>query len=143
MSNSPTPPPTEPSVAPFPNRKITDHRVNGLNEAIEISAVGAPGKGGAPNTYSLALYPIPEQPASRFILLPFQSQPIQGPGDFDGFTNEALLAVVIDRLRCFQEGPFCCRENARALTLAEESLMWLQKRTRERIARGVEGSYAR
>lgn len=54
---------------------------------------------------------------------------------------EALLAVIIDRLQCFQAGPYACRENAIALTKLEEAMMWLQKRTRDRLARGVEGTH--
>jgi hypothetical protein len=58
----------------------------------------------------------------------------------NGVTQEALLAIVIDRLRSFQLGPFPCRENAIALTKCEEALMWLQKRTANRVRRGVEGA---
>ena len=50
------------------------------------------------------------------------------------------MAIQIDRLRSFQAGLYACRENALALTALEESLMWLQKRTRDRFARGVEGT---
>ena len=57
--------------------------------------------------------------------------------------EEALLAIVIDRLRSFQKGPFSCRENAIALTHCEEALMWLQRRTVERIKRGVEGTHTK
>lgn len=39
-------------------------------------------------------------------------------------------------------GKYACRENALALTALEEALMWLQKRTRDRLARGVEGTHA-
>jgi hypothetical protein len=41
----------------------------------------------------------------------------------------------------FQAGPFASRDNACALTKLDEALMWLQKRTRERIERGVEGTH--
>jgi hypothetical protein len=58
----------------------------------------------------------------------------------NGVSNEALLAIVEDRLQGFQSGPFACRENAVALTKLQESMMWLQKRTRERMARNVEGT---
>jgi hypothetical protein len=37
-------------------------------------------------------------------------------------------------------GTYACKENACALTHLEEALMWLQKRTRDRMARGVEGT---
>lgn len=35
--------------------------------------------------------------------------------------------------------PFACRENEFALMRMQEALLWLQLRTRNRIARGVEG----
>ena len=84
--------------------------------------------------------------------LGFQNGPIACAEDFNGITNEALLAVVIDRMRGFQyatneagerttaPGHYACRENALALTHLEEALFWLQKRTRDRMARGVEGT---
>jgi hypothetical protein len=52
---------------------------------------------------------------------------------------DPLIAIVIDRLRGFQSGPFSCRENALALTKMEEALHWLNARTRDRMERGVEG----
>jgi hypothetical protein len=58
----------------------------------------------------------------------------------DGTTNEEVLAVLIDRLQ-YLNGKFPCRENAIVITKLEESLMWLNKRTRDRMARGVEGSH--
>jgi hypothetical protein len=141
-------------------RTITDHKVNGLNEAIEINAVGEPGSGGANVIYNLKLFPgstkwVDETVSPLAELeIKFQNGPVGN--SFNGFTNEALLAVLIDRMRGFQgmllltpeqqANPasirkiFTCRENAIALTHLEEGLMWLQKRTRDRVARGVEGS---
>ena len=57
----------------------------------------------------------------------------------NGLSNEALLAILIDRMHGFCEGPFPCRENSIARTHLEEAMMWLQKRTRDRVQRGVEG----
>ena len=68
----------------------------------------------------------------------FQNGPIQERG-INGCQNEDLLAIVIHRLQGFQDGSFACRENALALTNIQEALMWLQKRTRDRQTRGVEG----
>lgn len=121
-------------------RTIHDHKVNGLNEALQIEA-GEPGQGGAATSYRIF---IPEWVALKpgvtvHYDLSFQDGPIKSPADYNGLTNEALIAVVIDRLRSFQSGQFSCRENAVALTKFEEGLMWLQKRTRDRQARGVEG----
>lgn len=59
----------------------------------------------------------------------------------NGITNEALMAIIIDRMQGFQAGPYACRENAIALTHMETALMWLEKRTIEREGRGVEGKY--
>jgi hypothetical protein len=56
----------------------------------------------------------------------------------DGTTNEDVLVVLIDRLN-FLQAKFPCRENALAITKLEEGLMWLDKRTANRVARNVEG----
>lgn len=130
-------------------RSITDHKVNGLNEAIEISA-GEAGPGGASHRYDVIGKggQIPGLGMRLFgVNLRFQEGPIGKNEDgsprledMNGITNEALLAVLIDRMRGFQGGQFACRENALALTKMEEALMWLQKRTRDRMARGVEGT---
>ena len=132
-------------------RQITDHYVNGLNEALVITP-NDPGAGGAPTVYTIEGF-MNREPAERWpggvrrpfvdITLRFQDRPIQSAEDFNGITGEALLAVLIDRMRGFQSGKFACRENAIALTKLEEAMMWLQKRTRDRIARGVEGNFER
>lgn len=56
----------------------------------------------------------------------------------DGTTNEELLKVLIDRMNSLQ-AKFPCRENAIATTHFETGLLWLEKRTADRTARGVEG----
>ena len=56
----------------------------------------------------------------------------------DGTTNEELLEVLIDRIY-FLQAKFPCRENAIVITNLEESLMWLNKRTADRLKRNVEG----
>lgn len=56
-----------------------------------------------------------------------------------GTTNEEVLAMLIDRLNHLQ-AKASCRENAIVITKLEEALMWLNKRTADRKARGVEGT---
>jgi len=56
----------------------------------------------------------------------------------DGTTNEEVLDVLIDRMQFLQK-KFSCRENAIVITNLEESLMWLNKRTQDRLKRDVEG----
>ena len=123
-------------------RKITDHKLSGLNEDLHITVIDEPGQGGACHVYSIAYGFNPGTDAGGSMekcRIEFQNGPIQECG-VNGISQESLIAVVIDRLRSFQAGPYACRENALALTKLEEALMWLQKRTRDRIARGVEGT---
>lgn len=69
----------------------------------------------------------------------FQKGPIKETG-INGCHNEDLIAIVIDRLQSFQESEYKCRENAIAITKLEEALMWLNKRTQDRIKRKVVGT---
>lgn len=137
--NEQGPPSTPTTPAP---RDITDHATNPANEALRVRAHDGPGPGGASHEYSIA---IPVTTANthgyQVFHLSFQNGPVQPNGDgVNGITQETLIAICIDRLRGFQNGPFPCRENALALTKLEEALHWLQTRTRTRIARGVEGT---
>lgn len=67
----------------------------------------------------------------------FQHGPVKEVG-VNGLTNEALLAVVVHRLQ-FLNKQFPCRENSLAITKLEEAMHWLEARTRDRLARQVEG----
>lgn len=58
----------------------------------------------------------------------------------DGTTNEELLEVLIDRIG-YLNTKFPCRENSIVLTKLQESLMWLNKRTQDRVKRNVEGKH--
>ena len=62
-------------------------------------------------------------------------------GTFEhGTTLEEMLRVCIERLKALNER-FSCRGNALAITKMQEAVMWLNERTRERAARGVEGKH--
>ncbi len=129
-------------------RNLTSHLVNPCNESLKIEVLDEPGSGGANHLYRVSGF-VAERNASweesninpESLDILFQQGPIAENGT-NGITQEVLLAIVIDRLRCFQAGPYACRENAIALTKIEEAQMWLQKRTRERMARNVEGTSA-
>ena len=56
----------------------------------------------------------------------------------DGTTNEEVLEALIDRIS-FLQSKFPCKENACCITKLQEGLMWLEKRTSDRIKRNVEG----
>jgi hypothetical protein len=131
-------------------RTLTDHIVSG-DQAVQlkIEVTDEPGQGGANHRYEMTGMDATTNPSrsqtepESVSFLPqvilFQNGPIKEFG-VNGITQEALLAIVIDRLRLFQAGQFSCRENAIALTHCEEALMWLQRRTVARIQRGVEGT---
>lgn len=56
-----------------------------------------------------------------------------------GTTNEELIDVLLDRLR-YLDHFVPCRENSLAITKLEEAKHWLDARTRNRQAQGVEGT---
>jgi hypothetical protein len=114
-------------------RQITDHIANPTNDRIKITAMDDPGAGGAHHYYTVDV-----DGSENGLDIHFQNGPIAEAG-VNGVTQEVLLAVVIDRLRSFQAGPFACPENADALVHATEALETLKSRTRERMKRGVEG----
>lgn len=58
----------------------------------------------------------------------------------DGTTNEEVLEMLIDRISYLQ-AKFPCKENACCITHLQEALMWLEKRTKDRVKRNVEGKH--
>lgn len=59
----------------------------------------------------------------------------------NGAFVETVIAAAIDRLEFYQRSRFNCEENAKALDHLNEALAVLSSRTREREARGVEGTH--
>ena len=115
-------------------REITSHRDGGLNDRLKIvTGIEAPSAGGADWYYEITAGTGSEGFAHG---LTFQHE-IVGVAGIHGLTNEALVAVVIDRLERFQLGPFSCSENERALELLTLALFTLRGRVADRIARGV------
>lgn len=119
-------------------RKLTDHIVNPANNRIEILVMDEPGHGGACHEYQVDIDG--GESGARRLWFNFQNGPITEAG-VNGLTHEVLLAILADRLRGFQSGSYACRENGIALVKIEEAQLWLQKRTRDRMARGVEGTH--
>lgn len=114
------------------SRELSDHVIDEASAKLIITATDEPGHGGACHEY------IVDGPTSCLGTVRFQNGPIAENG-INGITQEALLAIVADRLRSFQLGPFPSKENAVALTHVETALLWLHKRTLDRVRRGVEG----
>jgi hypothetical protein len=117
-------------------RKLIDHITNPANDRIEITVMDEPGAGGAHHYYAVDI-----DGSDNGMDVFFQNGPIAEAG-VNGVTQEVLLAIVIDRLRSFQAGPYACPENADALRHSVEALEALKSRTKARMARGVEGTHA-
>lgn len=102
-----------------------------------LEAMDEPAAGQANQHYEIYLKGVDH--AAKAASLRFQKGSFTEDGP-NGITNEALLAVLIDRLQGFQKGSLSCRENAIALTNLETALLWLKERKRDRQARGVTGT---
>lgn len=138
-------------------REINGHHINSFNrEHLEVLA-DSRSNGGASHVYSLTLKTDRTGKIRIFsgdmavagdgtikeevCVIKFQMGSVQTHDvGFNGITDEALLAIVLDRLQGFQQGPVSCRENAIVITKLEECLMWLRKRAEDRERRGVEGT---
>lgn len=118
-------------------RTITDHHDgHGLTESIEITADDL-GPGGASHHYTLSIG------ADTVATIQFQKGPRNVHGSTPGVVESAVLAVVLDRLRCFQAGDYPCHENAMALGYVQGAIDMAKARADARAERGVLGTYAK
>lgn len=132
-------------------RKLTSHIVNPANDKLTIAVLDQPGCGGANHRYDITGFDTENNPIAtdaagykasfgRTVIV-FQNGPINEVG-VNGITHEALLAILEDRLVGFQSGKFANDYNAKALEHVRAAQAVLQERTRERMARQVEGTHA-
>lgn len=109
----------------------------GMDRFTEVMCLDEPGAGGACHEYMV-------RAKDRSVCIDtlamayFQNGAIKEAG-VNGCHNEDLIAIVIDRLKGFQSGEFACFANVQALEHLHSALLVLNKRTNERIERGVEG----
>jgi hypothetical protein len=132
-------------------RAITTHQVNPANDTLTVSVLDEPGSGGANHLYQIEGFNSQSNPSDPWTArhgspavhstILFQNGPI-GEVGVNGLTHEVLLAIVADRLKGFQAGPYASNDNAIALEHVEQAMRWLHRRTLERMARGVEGTHA-
>lgn len=122
----------EPSPAP----------IEGADASVVVAPVGTEPLAEMPPPSNQSLEPEAEAspPPSQSVRHLTQNGPI-GEVGVNGVTNEALLAIIIDRLRSFESGPFTCEENRHALTLLDVALRYLNHRTARRVVAGVEGTH--
>jgi len=122
-------------------REITGHKVNPANDQIRIEVMDKPGQGGACHDYHLSWPLKGTHDGFADVRISFQNGPIAEVG-VNGITHEALIEILIDRLKGFQAGPYACVENADTLGKLISAQAFLQSRTKARMERGVEGTNA-
>lgn len=132
-------------------REITTHQINDANEELKLTAMDQPGQGGASHLYKIEGFNSLNNPSDpwtqkhgqpgEYSHLLFQQGPIKELG-VNGITHEALLAILIDRLEGFQNGPYASHHNEAALAYLRRAMSALNARTTERTKRGVEGTSA-
>lgn len=132
-------------------RELTGHKVNPANDVLRVLVFDEPGPGGAHHAYRIEGYNYTKNPACSAWIVPgdrvdgvtllFQNGPINEVG-VNGLTHEALIVILIDRLTCFQQGPYANEFNERALESLMNAQDALLERTRRRMAQGIEGTMA-
>lgn len=115
--------------------EITDHIVNPKNDLLKLYAVDEPGHGGASHVYRI------DHPNGFVHHISFQDGPI-GEVGVNGITERVLAEIIRHRYRSFQAGPYACAENERALSALNILIDSMDARTRDRMARDVEGKSA-
>jgi hypothetical protein len=97
-------------------RDIRTHETDNLNKNVLILVLDDPDPvSRASHCYSVAI------PGKQSTLIRFQHG---NPSvEINGLTNEVLLAIMADRLKAFQTGPFACAENADMLQHIEGALL--------------------
>lgn len=111
------------------------------NKLNEVYRSGDPGPGGAYHDYDIYRAEDDVETGEPIMVIQFQKGARKEPAARHGVLDTDLLEIVRDRLACFQAGEFATRENACALHHIEEALMWMNKRTEDRVERRVLGTY--
>jgi hypothetical protein len=133
------------NVTGFIGREIVDHKNNRFNrECINVVTADLRASDNAHHRYKIFVNRDgqssnePPRITIHEVELVFQNGGLKEVGP-NGITDQALLAVILDRVRSFNDGQYRCRENSLVITKLEEALMWMEKRSNDRSHRGVEG----
>ncbi len=133
----------EPIIESQPeNRPLFDHKNNKFNRmCVEVFTTDHCQQDGAHHAYRIEVYDRydkKDEGMRSHAELQFQNGGLKEVGA-NGITDQALLAIVLDRMRGFNDGPYRCRENSIIITKLEEAMMWMEKRSNDRARRCVEG----
>lgn len=115
------------------SREVTHHKRLNPTQFVDVFALGDPNRGGGHTSYCL----VAGGGADAYeVRIAFQDGHPDEVGH-NGILDDALIAVVIDRLQGFQAGPFASRETALVITKLQEALQWSAQRVADRRERGV------
>jgi hypothetical protein len=129
-------------------REIEQTATTDLPRSFMITALDAPGPGGASHDYVIAPdyvfgagQPDDVEQANHdaCVRVRFQRGPRNEPGSRLGVLDSHLIEVVKDRYVGFQAGPFASPEGAEVLRHLQAALDLMEARAQERGARGVLG----
>lgn len=110
-----------------------------LNTELLVQVHDLPGPGGGHHEYTITRKHT-HTPGTHVTRIDFQKGPIKEVG-VNGVSNEALLAIVLDRLLCFASGNYADDFTRTALQFVANALDSLHERTYDRHLREVEGTY--
>lgn len=133
------------------SREVSTHLVPGQATPLKIMVVDEPSAvANACNRYDIIGFDTGGNPSHSTVLGPevvmnylpiiFQNGNPAEVGQ-NGITIEALLAVAAHRLEGYRSGRFACDDNQEALDHIQKALDALQRRTRARLERHVEGTH--
>ena len=121
-------------------RELTGHKVNPANDRLKVEAIDGLGSGGASHVYRISNFDLRGLMLGQpYVMFSFQNGPI-GEAGVNGITEAALIVILIDRMECFQAGPYANESNEVALQSLRTARDALHARTRERMARNIEGT---
>lgn len=129
-------------------KELSAHRDHPNMVGLTVRATDYPGPGGTHHRYVITGFDLMSNPSGlpdvnqHSCTVVFQNGAIKDVG-INGVTDEALLAIVADRVGAFQSGPYACRENAIALDGLHVAMQALKSRTARRTGQGIEGTMAK
>lgn len=111
-----------------------------IKRSTKVVAIDERGFGNANHVYKVYKTEIDKEAKSDGLgLIEFQDGPIKETG-VNGIADIDLIAICVDRLEGFQSGDYKCDTNQTALQHLLDAITTLNKRTKDRENRGVEGT---
>lgn len=121
-------------------REITSHIHPEYDSGLRVTVQDEPGPGGANHHYSITANSDPYEKDLAEIV--FQKGPVSENGH-NGILEGPLVAILIDRYRSFQDGPFPSEEGAVILNHLLQVEGLIHRRVSDRVARGVMSKMAK